>query len=287
VEHRKQERGDGGRFVGPRVNCELVPCLPAGALAWVLDDPRQVPYLMVWKDDRSGEIVVIARVARYTAMDSGVQGARWVQISRPNGRRNWILTIERAMPRERGKARFVICPRCQQPRRALYPWRLNPAELCAVAGSATWLCRSCSQLRYASEGGALLFHPRTALGRLIEKLEGPSQHPRPDPWYPHVFSDPRDAEAIVHRTITFITLPSGFKIPSDDTDEVAVFPTGKRDDAVDDTAQALNCLRQGSIVPPKPFLMPGDLHSTELDQEELWEKAMQGFPMTSEEIDRM
>ena len=33
-----------GRYFAARVNCESVPCLPVGAVAWVLDDPRQVPY---------------------------------------------------------------------------------------------------------------------------------------------------------------------------------------------------------------------------------------------------
>ena len=38
-----------GRFRRHRVNCEQVPFLPAWAVAWVLDDPRKIPYLFVWK----------------------------------------------------------------------------------------------------------------------------------------------------------------------------------------------------------------------------------------------
>ena len=64
VEQRKQARGWHQRFIGPRANCESVPCLPAAAVAWVLDDPRQVPYLMVWKDSRSDGVIEAVRVCR-------------------------------------------------------------------------------------------------------------------------------------------------------------------------------------------------------------------------------
>jgi hypothetical protein len=194
----KQARGWGQHFVGPRVNCENVPCLPAAAVAWVLNDPRQVPYLMVWKNDRwNGEVVLAARVAAYSepaASDTELTGC--VEVKRPDGTCNWIWTIERPLPRHGGKARLLICPRCQRPRRALYPWKLNPSKPRAVFIS-TWQCRSCAGLRYASEGGALVFHPRTDLGRLIEALEGPSKSPRPEPWYPYVLADPRQAADIV------------------------------------------------------------------------------------------
>ena len=53
-----------------------------------------------------------------------------------------------------------------------------------------WRCRVCAGLRYTSEGGALVIHPCTDLGRQIEALEGPSRSPRPEPWYPYVFADP-------------------------------------------------------------------------------------------------
>jgi hypothetical protein len=198
VERRKQARGWGGRFIGPRVNSENVPCLPVVAVAWVLDDPRQVPYLMFWKNDRwNGEVILAARVATYSeAAASKADSTGCVEVKRPDGTRNWIWTIERPLPRYGGKTRLFVCPRCQQPRRALYPWKLNPSKPHAVFTS-TWQCRNCAQLRYASEGGALAYHPRIALGRLIEVLEGPSMSPRLEPWYPYVFADPRDAEAIL------------------------------------------------------------------------------------------
>jgi len=198
VEQRKQARGYGQRFVGPRVNCEYVPCLPVATIAWVLDDPRKVPYLMVWKNDRwNGEVILAARVASHSeAAASDTDLTSVVEVKRPDGTRNWIWTIERPLPRHGGKARHFVCPRCQHPRRALYDWKLNPSKPHAVFAS-TWQCRSCAQLRYASEGGALVVHPRTELGRLIEAVEGTSRSLRPDPWYPYVFANPKDAEAIL------------------------------------------------------------------------------------------
>lgn len=108
MEQRKQTRGWGGRFIGPRMNCENVPCPPAAAVAWVLDDPRQVPYLMIWKEESSGELIEAARVAAYTEMDREIDWARCLEIKRADGSRNWILTIERPLPRNGGKAWLVI-----------------------------------------------------------------------------------------------------------------------------------------------------------------------------------
>ena len=69
-------------------------------------------------------------------------------------------------------------------------------------------------------------------------------------------------------------------------DELASFPTGLYDDAVDSTTQALNYFRERCSGPP-PFLVPGSTTSAELDKEELWRKAMLGYPMTPQEIERM
>ena len=181
-EQRERSRGWGGRFLGPRVNCENAPCLPAEALAWVLDDPRKLPYLLIWKEESSGKLIEPARVAACSEMDRERARAKCLEIKRADGSKNWMLTIERPLPRNGGKARLIICPRCQRLRLALYPWKLNPSKPRAVFIS-TWQCRLCAQLRYASEGGALVFRPSTELGPLIEAIEGPSRSPRPEPWY--------------------------------------------------------------------------------------------------------
>ena len=70
-------------------------------------------------------------------------------------------------------------------------WRTNSARV------AMWQCRVCAGLRYASEGGALVLHPRTALGRLIEAVEGASMSPRPESCYPYVFANPLDVKSIL------------------------------------------------------------------------------------------
>jgi len=202
VEQRKTARDQGGRFMGPRVNCENVPCLPAAAAAWVLDDPRQVPYLLIWQEESSGKLIEAARAVEHTPMDRELDWARCLEIKRGDGSKNWILTIERPLPRNGGKARLLICPRCQGRRRALYPWKLNPSKRHAVFTS-TWHCRACAGLRYASEGGALVFRPRTDLGRLIEAMEG-SRSPRPTPWFPYALADPRDAAAFLPRRVKIV-----------------------------------------------------------------------------------
>ncbi len=108
--------------------------------------------------------------------------------------RNWLLTIERPLPRNGGKARLVICTGCQYPRCALYPWRLDPSRRHAVFISRSWQCRSCAKLRYASEGGALLHRPRTAFGKMLAAVENFTRHDRPEPFYPYVFANPSDVK---------------------------------------------------------------------------------------------
>ena len=79
VEQGKRARGWHQRYVGARVNCEGVPCLPTGAVAWVLDDPRHVPYLMVWKDQRSEKVIEAVRVCAYSRPDS-LDWMDWLEV---------------------------------------------------------------------------------------------------------------------------------------------------------------------------------------------------------------
>jgi predicted phage terminase large subunit-like protein len=67
-------------------------------------------------------------------------------------------------------------------------------------------------------------------------------------------------------------------------DELAAFPTGNYDDAVDSTTQALNYFRERQVA--SPFIFPGS-ESVEFDREELWERAMRGYPLTQDEINRL
>jgi hypothetical protein len=79
----------------------------------MLDDPRNVPYLMIWLDEDSGKIIEPVRIAPFTAMQDEIPWAKCVEIKRADGRTNRVLTIERLLPRNGGKARLVICPQCQ------------------------------------------------------------------------------------------------------------------------------------------------------------------------------
>ena len=94
------------------------------------------------------------------------------------------------------KARFIVCPRCQRLRRALYAWEVDRWRT-NFARVATSQCRICAGLRNALEGGALMLHPRTALGRLMEAVENTSISPRPESYYPYVFVNPLDVKSIL------------------------------------------------------------------------------------------
>jgi hypothetical protein len=176
-----------GRFFGRRVNCERVPLLPAWAVAWVLDDPRKIPYLFVWKRPADSSVREVVRVSAY----SGLAG--WAEIKRPDGTRDLVRTLLQPLPRNGGKTRLLICPYCKTPCRGLYGWELGGPNT-ARAMRSNWGCRKCSLLRYASEGGALVHHERGAFGSFIEVLCGPARSDRPEPWLPYVFTTPEDGQ---------------------------------------------------------------------------------------------
>lgn len=85
-----------------------------------------------------------------------------------------------------------------------------------------------------------------------------------------------------------VFLPESAPWVSDFIEEMACFPNGIHDDVVDATTQALNYLRE---EPPLPSISLGystfGPNSGELDKEALWEKAMLGYPISLEEMDRM
>jgi hypothetical protein len=98
----------------------------------VLDNRRQVPYLMVWKDGRSDEVIEAVRVCAYIRSDS-LDWTGWAEVKRTSGDHVLIRTIDRPLPRNGGKVRFVVCLLCQKPRCALDGWRVNTVrDLIAV-----------------------------------------------------------------------------------------------------------------------------------------------------------
>ena len=183
-------RRSEGRFFGHRVNCEQVPFLPAWAVAWVLDDPRKIPYLFVWKRPEDSSVREVVRVFAYSEppREFPVNWTGCVEIKRHDGTRDLIRTLLRPLPRNGGMARLLICRYCKIPRRGLYGWERGGHYTSRVTRS-TWGCRKCNLLRYASEGGALLIRPRGTLGLVF----GTGHSPRPEPWLPYVFTSTEEA----------------------------------------------------------------------------------------------
>ena len=186
----------GGRFFGRRVDCEYVPLLPARAVRRVLEDPRKIPYLLIWKSYRDGEVKEAVCIAPYSEPPDSFpfDWNGWVQIKRPGGERTLVSTVLHALPRNGGKVRLLVCPFCQLLRKALYGWEAG-GQFTTSARRLDWTCRSCSGLRYSSEGGGLVFRGRGAFFRALEMQFGSSRADRPVPWYPYVFSSPADAVA--------------------------------------------------------------------------------------------
>ncbi len=154
-------RDSEGRFRGSRVNAESVPRLPAWAARAVLADPRGIPYLLAWTNAR-GDLLRAERLSRF-APNPDEPPFDAVEVREPRTQR-LILVNYRAMPRSRGVAMFLVCPDCKRLRRFLY-------------GKLGWVCRSCAQLRYSSEGVYLpAWERRCGLGAL----------PHDGPWDPLV-----------------------------------------------------------------------------------------------------
>jgi hypothetical protein len=60
----KQRRG--GRFFGPRIDCEQVPLLPVGIVRRILSDPQRCRYLLIWKIPWNGAIEQTVRANQAT-----------------------------------------------------------------------------------------------------------------------------------------------------------------------------------------------------------------------------
>jgi len=176
-----------GRFFGRRVNCERVPTLPAWAVRRVLDDPRKIPYLLIWLSDRDGLPREALRVTHLGPPPYLPQGDS-IELKRTDGSVSHIRALKRPLPRNGGFDTLLACPICCALKRALYGWEANGPNTNS-ARSSQWQCLRCARLRFASEGGALLIRSRGMLGLLF----GVGHSPRPDPWYPGVFSSPADA----------------------------------------------------------------------------------------------
>ena len=199
---RRQGRRADGRFLGfwARLNCEHMPVIPACIVRANLDDPRKIPYLLVWKDDRhDGQIM---EAVRLTCHADGYSG--YVQLKRTDASATVLGIVWRALPRNGGRALFLFCPHCQVPRRFVYGWEWDSfSGWSNRVRKISWRCRSCALLRYSSEGGHLRptggFRGLARLGEAGLMLAALGNLPRPESWFPYVFTsidDPRLDEIV-------------------------------------------------------------------------------------------
>lgn len=183
---RPQGRGWHQQFTGfrPRINCEGVPVIPAWLVQRNLNDPRRIPYLLVWKNERDGRIRDVVRLARY--FDShGLCLNSLVELKRTDGSSTVLHMIWRPLPRNGGRALFLLCSHCDKPRRFVYGWEWSSSTgLSRLVKRINWKCCNCARLRYSSEGGFL---------RPIRLFRALGNYPRPDIWLPYVFTSPRQA----------------------------------------------------------------------------------------------
>ena len=86
-----------------------------------------------------------------------------------------------------------------------------------------------------------------------------------------------------------VSLPESAPWLNDFIDEMSSFPNGLHDDTVDSATQALNYLREHATDFPyfEVFAKVNTPRAMRSDKEALWEKAMLGYPMREDEIDRM
>ncbi|MGD0957202.1 MAG: hypothetical protein ABR953_10295 [Candidatus Acidiferrales bacterium] len=197
MEQRKTARDWGGRFFGRRVNCEIVPLLPAWIVGRMLDDPRKIPYLLVWADPQDGTpreaVRLCAKIKPPVPFPPDLTDL--VEIKRHDGTRNFIGIVLRPLPRNGGQAWLFMCPYCQTPCRALYGWKAGGQYTNSAQISPWWQCRQCAGLRYSSEGGALVLRGRGSWFRALEVEFGTTRSDRPESWYPYVFTSPHQAAA--------------------------------------------------------------------------------------------
>jgi hypothetical protein len=167
-----------------------MPVIPACLVRTNLDDPREIPYLLIWKDERhDGRIMETVRMTCHVDPYLGLPHSH-VELKRTDGSRTVLRIVWRTLPRNGGRALFLLCPRCNTPRRFVYGWEWDYfSRLSNRVRQVSWCCRSCNRLRYSSEGGYLRQGVRAE--RLFAGMGFPGKLPplpRPESWLPYVFT---------------------------------------------------------------------------------------------------
>jgi hypothetical protein len=156
VEQRKQGRASNGHFLGfwAKLNCENMPVIPTSLVRSNLNDPRRIPYRLVWKDEQDGRIVEAVRLACFVACRR--KGNGYVELKRTDGSATILQIVWRTLPRNGRRVPLLLCPHCDTPRRFVYGWEWDSASGWSNrVRQISWRCRSCARLRYSSEGGYL------------------------------------------------------------------------------------------------------------------------------------
>lgn len=201
MDQRKQRRGWHQHFLGywARLNCENMPVIPAWLVRANLDDPRRIPYLLVWKGDRDDQIKEVVRLARYVDPHDAQAAQNHVELKREDGSTTILRFVWRMLPQNGGRALLLVCSYCGIARRHIYGWEWDSfSGWSNRVRRISWRCRSCCRLRYSSEGGYL--RPSyLGLGKLGPRLRSLGNLPRPESWLPFVFTsidDPQLREII-------------------------------------------------------------------------------------------
>lgn len=101
MEQRKQRRGWNGHFLGfwARLNCENMSVIPAWIVRSNLNDPRRIPYVLVWKDDRhDGEIKEAVRLARFVEPSNSRVTDNYVELKRTEGAPQFSVSFGECCP---------------------------------------------------------------------------------------------------------------------------------------------------------------------------------------------
>jgi hypothetical protein len=165
--------------------------LPAWSVQRVWDDPRRIPYLLIWKGRHDGEVKEAVRVARFVPQ-TGLGEADSLRIKRTDGSNVPIYLAWRRQPHG-GQSLLLRCWRCQRLCRALYGFKVGNDGRYYKAVRADWECRECAELRYSSEGSGLVLRGGP-ISRLLRHPCPDLSSPRPESWLPYVFTsidDPR------------------------------------------------------------------------------------------------
>jgi len=185
VEQRKRRiRRSGGRFYGFRINCERVPCLLAWTVRRIWDDPRRIPYLLIWRGSHDGKMKQAARITR-GILGTGFPEYPFVEVKRTDGSIVNVCLVWRGQPHG-GDSLLLRCL-CGSACRALYGAKVGYGPRFYEVHRADWRCRTCARLRYSSEGGALVSRGGP-ISRLLRMPCPDMRHPRPEPWLPYVFT---------------------------------------------------------------------------------------------------